>query len=813
MTPSAFTFRRILTLAALVLLSALALRPLPAQAQNSAAAAVTGSRTSQATLTPAAINAVLGTTKGCNNESALRADQAFQVAAMANGPDSVRIDWRIADNCYLYRNRFKVTATGEQLGTLALPEGKTHTDEFFGTQQIYENAVSATVPVVRANAAGERQLTLDVSYQGCSHSGFCYPPITKTLVVTLPPAAAAGGVGTLAGKLAAGAVSAVTNAGSDRSCNNAPNNFLTADQAFQVAATAAGPDSVRLDWHIADGCYLYRSRIKVKTASPVQLGTLALPEGKSQTDEYFGTQQIYEHSLSATLPIARASAAGAQDIAVDVTYQGCAHAGLCYPPVTKTLTVSLPPAGAAGGGTAAAAPDAAAGVGPAPSAGSGFMSQQDRLAGLIRNGNLLLMIATFFASGLVLAFTPCVLPMVPILSGIIAGHGTNVTTSRAFGLSLSYVLGMACTYTLAGIAVAAAGAHVQALFQQTWVIVLFAGLFVLLSLSMFGVYTLQMPTAIQTRLTEVSSRQAAGTFGGVAVMGALSALIVTTCVAAPLVATYVVIGQSGNMLRGATALFALSLGMGTPLLVVGASQGKLLPKAGPWMDTIKQLFGVMMLGVADWMLARVVPPSLVLLLWAIPAAVCAWVLWRGARGIRQMPMLVRTVAVAAGAYAVVLIVGSQLGATDPLMPIPALAGQHPELAFRTIKSTGDLDREVAQAQASGHPVMVDFYADWCVSCKEMEKYTFTDPAVQATLQNVVLLRANVTANDLQDQALMKRFDIIGPPTIAFYGADGHERAPYRVVGFMKAPDFAALSRRAVSNTTAATAGRGAAGAS
>jgi thiol:disulfide interchange protein DsbD len=356
---------------------------------------------------------------------------------------------------------------------------------------------------------------------------------------------------------------------------------------------------------------------------------------------------------------------------------------------------------------------------------------------------------------------------------------------------------MACTYTLAGIAVAAAGAHVQALFQQTWVIVLFAALFVVLSLSMFGVYTLQMPTAIQTRLTEVSSRQAAGTFGGVAVMGALSALIVTTCVAAPLIATYIVIGQSGNMLRGAAALFALSLGMGTPLLAVGASQGKLLPKAGAWMDTIKQLFGVMMLCVADWMLARVVPPSVVLLLWAIPAAAAAWVLWRGARGIRQVPMLVRTVAVAAGAYAIVLIVGSRLGGTDPLEPIPALAGQHPELAFRTIKSTADLDREVTQAQAGGHPVMLDFYADWCVSCKEMEKYTFTDPTVQATLKDVVLLRANVTATHTDDQALMKRFDIIGPPTIAFYGLNGTERANYRVVGFMEAPRFASHAREAL----------------
>ncbi len=593
-----------------------------------------------------------------------------------------------------------------------------------------------------------------------------------------------------AGTLTPGGVSAVLNAAGEHSGQP---NFLTADQAFQVAASAAGPDGIRLDWQITDGYYLYRSRIHVKSASPVQLGELALPQGKSQTDEYFGTQQIYEHALSATLPVARAAGAAAATVVIEVTYQGCAHAGLCYPPMTKTLSVALPPAGAAGSGTAAATPEAA---------GTGsFVSEQDRLAALIRNGNLLLVLGTFFGLGLLLAFTPCVLPMVPILSGIIAGHGANVTTLRAFLLSLTYVLGMACTYTVAGIAVAAAGSHVQALFQQTWIIVLFAGLFVALALSMMGAYTLQMPAGIQTRLSEASNRQAAGSFGGVAVMGALSALIVTTCVAPPLVATLAVIGQSGNMVRGAAALFAMSLGMGAPLLVVGASAGKLLPKAGPWMETVKQLFGVMMLAVAAWMLTRVVPAGAVLLLWAVPAAVAAWLLWRGARGIRHLPIVVRAAAVVAVAYALVLVVGSATGGTDPLAPLPALSGQRRELSFHTIKSTGDLDRAVAQAQARGKPVMLDFYADWCVSCKEMEKYTFTDPVVQATLKDAVLLRANVTANDTQDQALMKRFDIIGPPTIAFYGADGHERAPYRVVGFMKAAQFAALSHRAMGGTS------------
>ena len=500
--------------------------------------------------------------------------------------------------------------------------------------------------------------------------------------------------------LTPGGVSAVLNA-ARTPASDAP-NFLAPDQAFQVSATAAGPDRVRIDWQIADGYYLYRSRIKVKTDSPVQLGVLALPEGETHNDEYFGPQQIYHHALSATLPVARAAGAARQDVAVAVTYQGCAHAGLCYPPITKTLAVTLPPAGTAGGaGAAVGATDLvpASPAAPADANGGGYVSEQNHLAMIIRSGNLVVMLGTFFVIGLGLAFTPCVLPMVPILSGIIAGHGDDVTTARAFLLSLTYVLGMAFTYTVAGIAVATAGSHVQALFQQTWIILLFAALFVVLALSMLGLFTIQMPAAIQTRLSDVSNRQSAGSFSGVAVMGALSALIVTTCVAPPLVATYVVIGQSGNLVRGAAALLTLSLGMGAPLLVVGASQGRLLPKAGPWMETIKQLFGVMMLGVAVWMLARVTAPGILLLLWAVPAAVAAAVLWRGARGIRHRPLLVRAAAVLAGAYALVLLVGAGLGSADPLAPIPAFGGHHETLSFQTIKSVDDLDRAVTRGSS------------------------------------------------------------------------------------------------------------------
>ncbi|MGH8134155.1 MAG: protein-disulfide reductase DsbD [Steroidobacteraceae bacterium] len=567
-------------------------------------------------------------------------------------------------------------------------------------------------------------------------------------------------------------------------------NFLPADEAFRFDALPDGTDRVRLNWEIAEAYYLYRARIKVTTPSAsAQLGPLQMPAGQFKTDEYFGRQEIYHHELIATVPVARA-AAGTLALPLQVTYQGCADAGLCYPPITKTLTVTLP----AGAGSAFSA-DASPG-GTSVSAGGGGAAQ-DRFAALARSGNLLVMIGEFFLAGLVLAFTPCVLPMVPILSGIIAGGGTRVTPARSFALSVAYVLGMALTYTLAGIAAAAAGSQVQAFFQQWWVLTLFAALFAAMALSMFGLFTVQMPAVIQTRIANISNRQSAGTYGGVAVMGALSALIVTTCVGPALVGALVVISQTGQVARGGAALFAMSIGMGTPLLVVGASAGKLLPKAGPWMDTVKKLFGVMMLAVAAWMLARVVPERLMLLLWAVPALTLAWLLWAQTRRRSGAAWALRTAGVAAAVYGAALATGAALGGTDPLAPIPAFAHRSPALTFRTIKSVADLKREVAQASAHGRGVLVDFSADWCTSCKEMERYTFTDPGVQSALAGASLLRADVTANDADDQALLKHLGVIGPPTLAFYGADGRERARYRVVGYMKAGAFAAWARAAL----------------
>lgn len=568
--------------------------------------------------------------------------------------------------------------------------------------------------------------------------------------------------------------------------------FLPPDQAFRFDALPDGSDRVRLNWEIADGYYLYRTRIKVASPSTqAQLGVLQMPTGQFKTDEYFGRQEIYHHELVATVPVARA-AGGDLALPLQVTYQGCADAGLCYPPITKTVMVRL----AGGPGSASGAPGAGANATGTPTSGSAGL-EGDWFAGLIRSGNFFAMLGWFYLAGLALSCTPCVLPMVPILSGIIAGAGTRVSTGRAFGLSVAYVLGMALTYTLAGIACAAAGRQVQALFQQWWVLALFAAVFVGLALSMFGLFTLQMPVAIQTRIASLSNRQSGGNFGSVAVMGALSALIVTTCVGPALVGALLVISQTGQMARGGAALFVMSIGMGTPLLAVGASAGKLLPRAGPWMDTVKKLFGVMMLAVAAWLLARAVPERLTLLLWAVPALSLAWILWKETRSRSVAAWAARTVGFAAALYGVALAAGAALGGTDPLAPIPALAGRSHALAFRSIGSVADLDREVADASSHGRGVLVDFSAAWCTSCKEMERYTFTDKAVQSALAGTALLRADVTDNNADDQALLKHFGIFGPPTIAFYGRDGHERAQYRVVGYMKADAFAARARAAL----------------
>jgi thiol:disulfide interchange protein DsbD len=732
---------------------------------------------------------VLACNAGAQQDEFLKPEQAFRYAVSDTG-DAFEVDFVIEDAYYLYKNKlsFASLTPGVVLGDYVLPEGSAHEDEYFGAQQVYRKRFFVSVPYA---VTGDRPAaaSLQLRLQGCADLGLCYPPQTWT-----------ANVGMLAG-----AAPAKLQLGG--TFGSAQADFRPVDEVFVPVVSALNGNTLEVVIRVLPGYYLYRDKITAATRSDrVQLGQLEMPPGEKKFDEWFGEMVVYHADVVAALPLARATPE-AMDLELDVSYQGCADGGLCYPPVTKTLQVSLPAAMAV---TALQA--------PRPDArDSAPVSEQARMAQIITDSGMAAVIAMFFGFGLLLAFTPCVLPMVPILSGIIAGDGDNVSPMRGFSLALSYVMGMALVYTAAGVAAAAVGVQLQAIFNQPWVLIVFSGVFVVLAVSMFGAFDLQMPSAIQSRLASASGKQKSGTYIGAFVMGALSSLIVTACVAPPLVATLTVIGQSGDMLRGGSALFALSLGMGAPLLLVGASAGKLLPQAGPWMVAIKNAFGFMMLGLAIWMLSRILPDSVTLALWAVlifmagvflgglstldPRATAAQKL---GKGFGLLAMI----------YAAALLFGSLAGGHSLLQPLAGLSagttsaqsGER-ELAFRRIKSVDDLDSAIASAVASGKSAMLDFYADWCVSCIEMEQYTFTDPQVQAALANTLLLQADVTANDDQDQALLQRFGVFGPPTIIFFGADGLQKHGYEVVGYMKAASFAEHVRAAVAEPKTAIAQR------
>lgn len=720
--------------------------------------------------------ALLGATAAfaLGEDEFLPPEQAFSYTATAT-TDTVTVEWRVTKGYYLYKERMGLAAAsgGVQVASSVYPKGEIHKDDYFGEQEVFRGTFKVNAPLSGAKAGDS--VALKLKWQGCADAGLCYPPSVWDTTVKV---AAAGGAGnTVTADKVFGLAKPTAS----------DEEFLDPDVAFVLTGEALATNNMRINWRIADGYYLYKERIKLAPAgATTAVGAIVLPKGEAHHDDYFGDQEVFRQSLDATFAMPPSAA---KTVDVNVTYQGCADAGLCYPPITKMLSISLEGAPAAVANYAGAA--------------GGYVSEQDSYAEKIKNGNLFLVLLSFFGAGLLLAFTPCVLPMVPILSGIIAGSGANVSTRRSFLLSVSYVLGMAFTYTAAGIAAGAIGQgfNLQATFNQPWIITVFSLLFVVLAASMLGMFTIEMPGFIQTRLSNTSNKQQAGTYLGVGVMGALSALIVSACVAPPLIAALTVISQTGDVVRGGAALFAMSIGMGMPLLLVGASAGKLLPRAGAWMDTIKNLFGVLFLAVAAWMLSRIVPGWVGMVFWAVPALVLAWVLWRAHAKTPAGKGLARVLGVAAGLYGLVLLAGAALGSTNPLAPIPQLAGKQTHLEFKRIKTVADLEREVAAASAAGRTVMLDFYADWCVSCKEMEHNTFTEEAVQRELAGTLLLQADVTANDDEDQALLQHFGIFGPPTIAFYGADGAERRNFRVVGFMKAAEFAAVVRQAVAPAT------------
>ena len=562
---------------------------------------------------------------------------------------------------------------------------------------------------------------------------------------------------------------------------NAPEpTFLSVDQAFQLSAHAESSNQVKLYWLIADGYYLYKKRLSVSSDN-AHIGEIVLPAGKQQHDEFFGDVEIYEQQLEISVPIINAG----QMITLNIGYQGCAHAGLCYPPTTRTLDLELP-----------STPTAKLDTIVSTNNSDSQISQQDQFAQRLSDQNLTTVLWLFLLAGLLLAFTPCVFPMIPILSSIIAGQSENMSAGRGFRLSLVYVLAMALTYTLAGILVGMTGANLQIWFQNPWIISSFALLFVILSLSMFGFYELQMPNALQSRLTAISSRQQSGSYIGAGIMGLLSALIVGPCVTAPLIGALIYIAETGDPVIGGLALFALSMGMGLPLLLIGTSAGKYLPKAGGWMEPVKAVFGVMLLALAIWFLERILEMPIILGLSGALLIGCAMFMgvfnptssaWARCRQTLAWLLLV---------YGTLLLIGASAGSHSlikPLQNVFVSSGQSgaskQHLEFEQIRGVQGLNAVLDRARIESKPVLLDFYADWCIACKELDAYTFTDNGVQSALNGFILIQTDVTENNQEDQELLSSLGLFGPPALLFYDTTGQEDKASRLVGFIEAPAF------------------------
>lgn len=733
-----------------------------------------------------------------DEDELLPVEEAFALSAAAAGPTEIRLRWNVAEGYYLYRERISLRSLDPAvtLSEPVLPPGELIDDAFFGRVQIWRGQADVLVGVEGA-APGSR-VRIAVRSQGCADLGVCYPPHEQIVELALAQAAPA-----------ASPPLSETAPGTSLGLPGLAPQPLPEEQAFMLEAIADGADRLLLRWTMPPGYYLYRERshLRLLSGEGVLPGMLQWPRGLDIVDEHFGASEVYFESVEVPVALAR-STRSAQPIRLEVGFQGCLQDGICYPPMRRELSIDLPAVVAGplplrpGAAPALSGPrlEALSEARPSP----GLQSEQDRLASALGSGQRWLALLSFFGLGLLLAFTPCVLPMLPILSGLIAGQGAALGTRRALLLSTVYVLAMALTYTAFGVLAGLTGYNLQAAFQNPWVLSAFALVFVLLALAMFGLYELQVPVRLQNWLDRLGHARRGGTLSGVALMGGLSALIVGPCVAPPLMGALIYIGQTGDPVFGGAALFALSIGMGLPLIAWGASAGHLLPRAGRWMEAVKHFFGVLLLLVALYLMERVLDPIWIMLLLGtlliasgvhlgaidrLPARASGW--QRSAKALGFVLLVL----------GVIQLIGVASGGRDWTQPLSSLrvaegsaAASAPGPAFAKIESSAELDRELLAAAARGQPVMLDFYADWCTDCKRMQRQTFSDPEVRAVLAQARLLKADVTANDADDQALLRRFGLIGPPAILFFDRNGNELRHLRTQGFVRAPEFARIAQ-------------------
>jgi len=720
-------------------------------------------------------------------------EDVFVISASAPSRDMLEVRWEIEDDYYLYNNKFLKFVSGTDgviLGDPVIPPGEIGFDDLLGEEvEKYHHELTVTLPLLSV-PAGVEAVQIKARSQGCLENVLCYPPTQQLLIVSIPPEPASPGF-----------LSTAAQSGALLVQDDEP--ALQPEAAFVFESIGYSPDTALVRFTAQPGYYLYADKFEFRVVGndSFTLSEVGLPEGVIKDDPEFGPVAVYYGLVEIPVRLNR-PAGPATEISLEAAFQGCRDGDICYPPMSRTVTFQMP--------AAAAATDRKIAVLPAANRDSPAVSvpvpEQDKLALLLTRHPARALVA-FFIAGLLLAFTPCVLPMLPILSGIIVGQGDRLTTLRAFWLSLIYVLAMAVTYTVAGVLAGLFGQNLQAAFQNPWIISGFVLIFILLALSMFGFYELQLPGRLQTRLAEASNKQQGGQLWGVAVMGFLSALIVGPCVAPPLMAALIVIGSSGDAVLGGAALFSLALGMGVPLLLFGISAGKLVPKAGAWMDAVKAVFGVGLLGLAIWMLERILPGGLIMLLWGALAVGCGIYLGAlerieaGSPGWRKLWKSLGIILLVTG---ILEIVGAAAGGDYWLRPLESLrsvtgaAAVENRVEFQRIKSVDDLEQALARAGGSDSGAMLDFYADWCVECIRMERNTFPEDGVQKKLGQLMLLQADVTANDEVDQQLMKSFGIIGPPAILFFDRSGEEMKAFRLVGYFEAEEFAAHLQQVLS---------------
>jgi thiol:disulfide interchange protein DsbD len=797
------------------------------------------------------------------NDELLRPEKAFQLTAKIEG-NSLIAEYDIAPGYYMYRKRFKFDfeTEGASFANPVIPNGKVKQDEFFGEVETYRDSLRIELPFL-IDGLSNRPIS-DTSFnmfrvkaigQGCADIGICYPPLDQLLIVSIGSSETVKAIPYVATSLVGDSNTSEGNTVETNTTENSPvlqSLFLSdtsqpvqqssafssnlaentdtlsglqslgdliglsnheeiphPDSAFMLAAELTANNHIDTNITIIPTAYLYRDKVDFKLVggNGHSIGTLTKPPGDKKNDEFFGLTKVYHDSLNLSVPVSSANNAS-QNYTLAYSYQGCIEDRICYPPITKYLDVNAETNTVTISDQPPKALQSIVNSKPAPETSQ---SEQDQYAQLLlQDKSLLLVIGLFFLAGIGLTFTPCVFPMIPILSSIIAGQGEKASTRSAFKLSLAYVLAMAFTYALVGAIVGYYGAayNIQIWFQDPIILSIFAAIFALLALSMFGFYDLQMPNAIQSRLNAFSNKQEGGSLVGAGVMGLFSAIIVGPCITAPLVGALLFISQTQNWQLGGLALFALGIGMGTPLLLIGTSAGKILPRAGGWMDTVKSVFGVVMLAMAIWLLERILPTSATMALIAtlsISSAIYMGALEKLAQSTSGWRKLCKAFGIILLIYGAAHLIGAVSGSKDLVQPLKGIASglisgglsnqtsniQPSHINFKPIKGAKDLRNALKVSVAEKKTTMLDFYADWCVSCKVMEKDAFTHPDVLVLMDRVNAFQADVTVNDLIDSTLMNSLGIYGPPAILFFDKNGIEIRNRRVVGEMSGEDFAA----------------------